>query len=93
MSPGLSSRRGQSLVEFALVVPMLLVMLVGIIEFGRAWNMSQVVTDSARQGARAGAIYGHEDSADRGRGRVIGTGGRQRVGHTSANGRPCPSGR
>lgn len=50
------SRRGQSLIEFALVVPMLLLMVVGIIEFGRAWNMSQVVTDAARQGARKAAV-------------------------------------
>lgn len=49
-------RRGQSLVEFALVVPMLLLMVVGVIEFGRAWNMSQVVTDAARQGARTAAV-------------------------------------
>ena len=52
----LGGRRGQSLVEFALVVPMLLLMLVGIIEFGRAWNWSQVVTEAARQGARKAAV-------------------------------------
>lgn len=50
------SRRGQSLVEFALVVPLLLLMVVGIIEFGRAWNISQVVTFAARQGARTAAV-------------------------------------
>ena len=52
----LRGRRGQSLVEFALVVPMLLLMVVGVIEFGRAWNVSQVVTDAARQGARKAAV-------------------------------------
>lgn len=57
------SRRGQALVEFALVVPMLLLMLVGIIEFGRAWNMSQVVTDAARQGARTAAVLNPDPSA------------------------------
>jgi TadE-like protein len=74
MSPGLSSRRGQSLVEFALVMPLLLVMLLGIMEFGRAWHISQIVTDAARQGARAGAIYGLEDSVNAAAGRVIGAG-------------------
>ena len=59
----LGSRRGQALVEFALVVPMLLLMLVGIIEFGRAWNMSQVVTDAARQGARTAAVLNPDPSA------------------------------
>ena len=53
----LRGRRGQSLVEFALVVPLLLLMVVGVIEFGRAWNMSQVVTDAARQGARTAAVF------------------------------------
>jgi Flp pilus assembly protein TadG len=31
-------------------------MLVGIIEFGRAWNVSQTVTYAARQGARIAAV-------------------------------------
>ncbi len=48
---------GQALVEFALITPFLLVFLVGIIEFGRAWNAHQVVTDAAREGARKAAIY------------------------------------
>jgi Flp pilus assembly protein TadG len=51
-----AGRRGQSLVEFALVVPMLLLMVVGLIEFGRAWNVNQVVTFAARQGARTAAV-------------------------------------
>ncbi|HEY8257119.1 MAG TPA: TadE/TadG family type IV pilus assembly protein [Gemmatimonadales bacterium] len=52
----LVDRRGQSLVEFALVVPLLLLMLAGIIEFGRAWNWSQVVSEAARAGARKAAV-------------------------------------
>jgi Flp pilus assembly protein TadG len=46
------TRRGQALVEFALVMPMLLLFLVGIIEFGRGWNEHQVITDAAREAAR-----------------------------------------
>ncbi len=38
------------------MLPFLLVMLVGIIEFGRAWNEHQVITDAAREAARKGAI-------------------------------------
>lgn len=49
--------RGQAAVEFALILPFLLVMLVGIIEFGRAWNEHMVITDAAREAARKGAIY------------------------------------
>lgn len=48
---------GQALVEFALITPFLLVFLVGIIEFGRAWNAHQIITDAAREGARKAAIF------------------------------------
>lgn len=51
-----SDERGQALVEFALVLPILLILVVGIIEFGRAWNMHQIITDAAREGARKAAI-------------------------------------
>lgn len=54
---GVWGRRGQAAVEFALVLPFLLIMLVGIIEFGRAWNEHQVITDAAREAARKGAIW------------------------------------
>jgi len=47
---------GQAAVEFALVLPFLLVLLVGIVEFGRAWNEHQVITDAARETARRAAI-------------------------------------
>jgi Flp pilus assembly protein TadG len=60
---GLGNEGGQSLVEFALVVPLLLLVVVGIIEFGRAWNLSQVVTDSARQGARTSAVLNSDGTA------------------------------
>jgi Flp pilus assembly protein TadG len=50
-------RRGQALVEFALVMPILLFFLVGIIEFGRAWNQHQAVTDAAREAARKCVVY------------------------------------
>ena len=44
--------RGQALAEFALVLPLVLLFIAGIIEFGRAWNIKQIVTDAAREGAR-----------------------------------------
>jgi Flp pilus assembly protein TadG len=52
-----SPRRGQAAVEFALVLPILLVMLIGIVEFGRAWSEHQVITDAAREAARQAAIH------------------------------------
>ena len=51
------AEEGQALVEFALIMPFLLLFIIGIVEFGRAWNLHQVVTDAAREGARRGAIY------------------------------------
>ena len=44
--------RGQALAEFALVLPLVLLFIAGIIEMGRAWNIKEVVTDAAREGAR-----------------------------------------
>ncbi len=55
---------GQAAVEFALVIPFLLVMLVGIVEFGRAWNEHQVITDAARETARAASLPGVITEAD-----------------------------
>lgn len=50
------AQEGQALVEFALVVPVLLLLVVGVFEFGRAWNAHQAVTDAAREGARAAVV-------------------------------------
>lgn len=47
---------GQSLVEFALVVPIFLLLLLGIVEFARAWNIYEVLTDAAREGARNAVV-------------------------------------
>lgn len=47
---------GQALAEFALVLPVLLILVIGIIEFGRAWNARQVITDAAREGARLAVV-------------------------------------
>jgi Flp pilus assembly protein TadG len=48
----LRGRKGQALAEFALILPVLFLLIAGIIEFGRAWNIKQAVTDAAREGAR-----------------------------------------
>jgi Flp pilus assembly protein TadG len=50
------ARHGQALVEFALILPLLMLVLVGIIELGRAWNMKQQLTDAAREGARLAVV-------------------------------------
>jgi Flp pilus assembly protein TadG len=50
------SERGTALVEFALIAPLLFLLLFGIIDFGRALNYYNQVTQLAGQGARAAAV-------------------------------------
>lgn len=47
---------GQALVEVAIALPILLALLVGIFEFARAYNVQQVITHAAREGARHGVV-------------------------------------
>lgn len=51
-----SDDRGTSAVEFALVLPILLILVMGIIEFGRAYNMETTVSGAAREAARVMAV-------------------------------------
>ncbi|MBO8128021.1 MAG: pilus assembly protein [Peptococcaceae bacterium] len=52
----LKENRGQAIVEFALVLPFLLTLLLGIIEFGWLFNSWLTITSSAREGARVAAV-------------------------------------
>jgi Flp pilus assembly protein TadG len=52
--PGPAS--GQTMVEFALVLPILLLMFFGVIDFGRLVYMNSVLSQAAREGARVGAV-------------------------------------
>jgi hypothetical protein len=54
---GKLNRRGQALVEFALVLPLILLLVVGMLEFARAWNLHQTLTDAVREGARRALIH------------------------------------
>lgn len=44
--------RGQSLVEFALILPIFLLMIMGVVDFGRAIYAYNAVSNAAREGAR-----------------------------------------
>ena len=46
---------GQTLVEFAMVLPLMLILMFGIVDFGRAFYIWLTVTNAAREGARVGA--------------------------------------
>jgi Flp pilus assembly protein TadG len=53
--------RGAAAVEFALVLPVLVMILLGVVDFGMVVNAQAIVADAARQGARAVSLGG--DSA------------------------------
>ena len=48
---------GQALLEFALVLPIFLLVLFAIVDFGMAFHAWITVTNSAREGARIGAVH------------------------------------
>lgn len=55
------NERGTALVEFALIAPLLFLLLFGIIDFGRALDYYNQVTQLAGQGARAAAVNRNPD--------------------------------
>jgi Flp pilus assembly protein TadG len=57
----LSRERGQELVEFALMLPFLLLILIGIIDLGRTFHAAITIANSSRTGARYAISYGYED--------------------------------
>ena len=64
------SERGQALVEFALCAPVLVILLLGLFEFGRGLNSYLTVITAARDAARLGAQIG-ADSDDTARLKVL----------------------
>jgi len=55
---GQRGEKGQALVEFALLVPIFLILLFAIVDFGMGFHSWITVTNSAREGARLGAVQG-----------------------------------
>jgi Flp pilus assembly protein TadG len=79
--------RGVAMVELALILPVLILLLVGIIDFGRAFNWQVSIQGAAREGARAlalGESSGDVETA------VNGSAGAATV--TAIDQSPCPSG-
>lgn len=54
------SERGQSMTEFALVLPLIVLLLFGVIQFGITFNNYISLTDAVRAGARKGAVARHQ---------------------------------
>jgi hypothetical protein len=59
-----SSARGQTLVEFALLLPMLLMMLVGVFDLGRVVFANDTVSNAAREAARFAIVHGGSSFTD-----------------------------
>jgi hypothetical protein len=57
-----SGESGAELIEFALVLPLLLLVLLGIIDFGFLFQRYEVVTNAAREGARVAILPGYADA-------------------------------
>ena len=54
---------GATMVEFALILPILLLLVIGIIQFGIAYNVQISLTGAAREGARVMAIQNDSGAA------------------------------
>ena len=50
--------RGQAIVEFALVLPIFLLLVLGSMEFGLVFHQYQIVTSASREGARVATLGG-----------------------------------
>jgi Flp pilus assembly protein TadG len=57
---GLRSERGAAAVEFALVLPILIVLALGVVEFSWAFQTQTTLAAAAREGARVLALQGTE---------------------------------
>ena len=60
-------QRGQALVEMAVLLPVLLLILMGVLDFGRYFYTGLTVRHAAREGARYGAVHASDDAAIRAR--------------------------
>ena len=56
------NRRGAVVVEMALTLPLFFMVVLGIVEFGRAMMVSQLLTNAAREGARVAILAGNDNT-------------------------------
>jgi len=56
LKKGNRGEKGQSLAEFVMVLPIFLILVFAIIDFGMGFHAWLTVTNSAREGARLGAV-------------------------------------
>jgi Flp pilus assembly protein TadG len=56
------TKKGQELVEFAVMLPLLLIVLIGVIDLGRVFHASITIANASRAGARYASSYGFDDT-------------------------------
>ena len=61
----LRAEQGAMAVEFAMILPVLLLLVFGIVDFGHAWYMRHVLQNSCREGARYATRYQTDSSGNR----------------------------
>lgn len=59
------NEKGQGLVEFALILPLLLLLVLGIIQFGIIFSSQIAITNAAREGARVAAVGLNDEVVER----------------------------
>jgi hypothetical protein len=57
-------RRGQGLAEFALIVPVFLLLALALVDFARGIYVYSVISDAAREGARYAMVHGSQAAVD-----------------------------
>ena len=91
----ITNQKGAALVEFAIVLPLLLVLVFGMIEFSIMFYDKAVITNASREGARTGIVYDFPNRVTMGqiedaveeyaRGRLISFGGANPEPETDSN--------
>jgi Flp pilus assembly protein TadG len=61
---GTGDERGAVIVEFALIAPVLILLVAGVIQFGIMYSQYQVLQGAAREGARCAAVQNYDEFAD-----------------------------
>jgi Flp pilus assembly protein TadG len=54
----LKNQKGQALVEFAIIIPILFMLVMGILQFGMMLNSYLAIENASSEGARAGIVWG-----------------------------------
>jgi Flp pilus assembly protein TadG len=63
LKKSIHSKRGSAIIEFAVILPIFMTMLFGMVEFGRVLSVQHIVNSAAREGARVASLPGTDNVA------------------------------